>query len=76
MLNFKHDGGCNELIVELKKVARIAKKKSLMASTYIFVWTKLIYRVWFTRFQANYQDRTPVKDQVIRNILLRAATRL
>lgn len=75
MYNFMFDRKCSELSAELKRVEKVAKKKSLIA-TYVVAWTVLMYAVWIVRCKDIYQGKQHVMELVIRNILFRSATRV
>lgn len=76
MKNFAYDGIGTELMEEVLRLSKVARKRRLMSETYIVVITELFYEVWSQRCMKMYQAKTPSADVAVRTILFRAATRL
>lgn len=49
MLNFPFDNKEAKLSMEIKRIAKIARKNSFMARTYVLIWSKMLYEIWTER---------------------------
>lgn len=75
MRKFSRDDPVDELHQQVVRLARIAKKKSLMAQCYVAVWTEMMYEVWRHRCLVMYDGSRPNATQAIRNVRFRVASR-
>lgn len=65
MAKFQYYTQIMDLPQEVRRVAKVAKKKKLVAIAYVALWTELMYDVWNHMCLAMYQEKYLNKNKAV-----------